>query len=127
MNAEQLRELLLGRLYMELQLFKDSKLQQEKEEIFQASYKIEIYVNLYEIFAAHMDNLQEDMIRRLLSLNFGILEFIYQEWLSEEDGLFSELQDFACSELKTISESGSIDYGKEHQNGTKHHQAAESK
>ncbi len=124
MNAEQLRELLLKRLYIELQLFKDSKLRQDKEEIFKASYEIEIYVNLYEIFAAHIDNLQEDMIRRLLSINFGILEFIYQEWLSREDSFFDELRAYACSELETISELGNLDCGKECQYGTGVNQAA---
>ena len=53
MDEKELKELLRERLHMELQLFKDSMLLKEKEDIFRASYEIEIYVNLYEIFAAH--------------------------------------------------------------------------
>lgn len=124
MDVKELRNLLSKRLYIELQLFKDSKLRQEKEEIFKASYEIEIYVNLYEIFAVHIDNLQEDTIRRLLSLNFGILEFIYQEWLTREDSFFDELRAYACGELETVSELGSLDYGKEIEDGTEFNQAA---
>ncbi|MCM1500255.1 MAG: DUF3848 domain-containing protein [Clostridium sp.] len=124
MDVKELRDLLSKRLYIELQLFKDSKLRQEREEVFKDSYKIEIYVNLYEIFAVHIDNLQEDTIRRLLSLKFGILEFIYQEWLKREDSFYEELRAYACGELETISELGSLDYGKENGDGTEFNQAA---
>lgn len=124
MDVKELRDLLSKRLYIELQLFKDSKLRQEREEVFKASYKIEIYVNLYEIFTVHIDNLQEDTIRRLLSLKFGILEFIYQEWLKRGDSFFEELRAYACGELETISELGSLDYGKENGDGTEFNQAA---
>lgn len=124
MDIKELQDLLSKRLYLELQLFKDSLLQKEKADIFKASYEIEIYVNLYEIFAVHIGNLNADTIRRLLNLNFGILEFIYQEWLTREDSFFDELQDYACGELETISELGSADLRKESGNGTKFDQAA---
>lgn len=117
MDEKELRELLRERLHMELQLCKDSILQKEKEDIFKASYEIEIYVNLYEILAVHTDNLQSDIIRRLLNLNFGILESIYQEWLTREDSFFDELKDYACSELETISEIGNKKHGKDDEDG----------
>lgn len=117
MDEKELRELLRERLHMELQLFKDSILQKEKEDIFRASYEIEIYVNLYEIFAVHTDNLQSNIIRRLLKLNFGILESIYQEWLTREDSFFDELRDYACSELENISEMSKTESGKDDENG----------
>ena len=53
MDEKGLRELLLQRLHMELLLFKDSMFQKEKEDIFMDSYRIEIYVNLYEILLAN--------------------------------------------------------------------------
>ena len=106
MDERELRELLRERLHMELQIFKDSMLQKGKEDIFKASYEIEIYVNLYEIFAVHIDKLQSKIIRRLLNLNFGILESIYQEWLRKEDSFFDELRTYACGELENISKTG---------------------
>lgn len=124
MNIRELRSLLSKRLYIELQLFKDSKLRQEKDEIFKASYEIEIYVNLYEIFTVQIENLDADTIRRLLRLNFGILEITYQEWLAREDSFYDELRAYACGELETVSELGSLDCGKESGDGAKFNQAA---
>ena len=46
MDENELRDLLSKRLYIELQLFRDSMLRKEKEDIFKSSYEIEIYVNL---------------------------------------------------------------------------------
>lgn len=117
MDEKELKELLRERLHMELQLFKDSMLQKEKEDIFSASYEIEIYVNLYEIFAAHSENLQSDVTRRLLNLNTGILESTYQKWLGKEDSFFDELKAYACNELKNISEMGSANCRKDDENG----------
>ena len=117
MDEKELRELFRERLHMELQLFKDSILQKEKEDIFKASYEIEIYVNLYEIFATHTDSLSVGTIRRLLNLNFGILESIYQEWLGEEDSFFDELRAYACSELENISEMMSPKSRKDDEDG----------
>ena len=124
MDERELRELLRERLHMELQIFKDSMLQKGKEDIFKASYEIEIYVNLYEIFAVHIDKLQSEIIRRLLNLNFGILESIYQEWLRKEDSFFDKLRTYACSELENISKTGNPECGKDDENGKGLDQAA---
>ena len=117
MDEKELRELFRERLHMELQLFKDSILKKEKEDIFRASYEIEIYVNLYEIFAVHTDNLPVNILRRLLNLNFGILESIYQEWLGREDSFYDELRDYACRELENILETGNTKRGKDDEDG----------
>lgn len=104
MDEKGLRDLLSKRLYLELQLFKDSMLQKEKEDIFKASYEIEIYVDLYEIFMADIEDLEVNAMRRLLNLKSGIMEHFYQEWLSREDSFFEELRSYACYELRLISE-----------------------
>ncbi len=124
MNENELRDLLSKRLYIELQLFKDSMLRKGKGDIFKSSYEIEIYVNLYEIFMVHIDNLNVDTMRRLLSLNFGILGHIYQEWLTREDSFYDELRAYACSELENISELGSTDYREGDGDGTGFDKAA---
>ena len=117
MDEKELRELFRERLHMELQLFKDSMLQKEKEDIFQGSYKTEIYVNLYEIFAAYADSLKNDTIRKLLNLKSGILEAVYQEWLGEEDSFYDELREYACRELENIAETGNAERGKDDEDG----------
>lgn len=124
MEEKELRELLRVRLHMELQLFKDSMLQQGKEDIFKASYRIEIYVDLYEIVLAHVENLQSGMIRELLGLGFGILDHLYQEWLDREDSFYAELKEYACNELEMIPGKLNLDEKMEDRDGTKFDQAA---
>ena len=124
MDDKELRELLRARLHMELQLFKDSMLQQGKEDIFKASYRIEIYVNLYEILLVHTENLQGSIIRELLGMGFGILDHLYQEWLDREDSFYVELKEYACNELEAIPEKLNLDGEKEEKDGTEPDQAA---
>lgn len=118
MDEKELRELLQARLHMELQLFKDSMLQKGKEDIFNASYRIEIYVDLYEILLSHAENLQGSMIRELLGLGFGILDHLYQEWMDREDSFYVELKEYACNELEAIPGKVNWDAEQEEKNGT---------
>mgnify|MGYP006906606175 CR=1 FL=1 len=124
MEEKELRELMRARLHMELQLFKDSMLQKGKEDIFKASYRIEIYIDLYEIVLAHVENLQSGMIRELLGLGFGILDHLYQEWMDREDSFYVELKEYACNELEAIPEKLNLDGEKEEKDGTEPDQAA---
>lgn len=123
MDEKGLRELLLQRLYVELLLFKDSVLQKEKEDIFSDSYKIEVYVNLYEIFMERAGCLKEDAIRGLLNLKSGILEAVYQEWLSRNDSFYDELSAYVSDELELFSAMGRNN-GKESGDGKEPDQAA---
>ena len=124
MEEKEMRELLQQRLHLELMCFKDSMLQQGKEDIFKASYRIEIYVNLYEILLVHTENLQSGMIRELLGLSFGILDHLYQEWLDREDSFYAELREYACYELETIPKKADPYAGEEEKDGTEPDQAA---
>ena len=126
MDEKGLRELLLQRLHMELLLFKDSMLQKEKEDIFMNSYRIEIYVNLYEILVEHADTLGADTMRMLLNLNYGILETVYQKWLGKKDSFYDELNTYVCNELESVSAMADEVYSdeKEGDDGTGYDQAA---
>lgn len=126
MDEKELRELLMQRLHMELMLFKDSMLIKKKEDIFAASYKIEIYVNLYEIFVEHSKMLKEDTMRGLLNLKYGIMESFYQEWMGWKDGLYDELSAYVRDRLELISEMGKMGNGsgKEGEDGTVYDQVA---
>ena len=103
---------------MELMLFKESMLQKEKADILKASYKIEVFVNLYEILLVYVENLQGDMIRELLGTSFGILDFLYQEWLDREDNFYEDLREYACSELEAVPRKANPDAEKEEKDGT---------
>lgn len=124
MDEKGLRELLMQRFHMELLLFKDSMLQREKEDIFKESYKIEVFVDLYEIFVEAAADLDEDTMRGLVNLNFGILESVYQKWMERKDGFYDDLQDYASRELGIISEMGRTGGEKEDDDGTGCNQAA---
>lgn len=124
MDENGLRDLLSKKLYIELQMFKDSMFRKEKEDIFKSSYEIEIYVNLYEIFIVNIGNLDADTMRRLLNLKFGIMEHIYQEWLSQKDSFFDELKEYACDELEVLSELGNPNCREEGEDGTESDTAA---
>ena len=124
MDEKELRGLFVQRLYLEYMLFKDSMLQREKKDIFHESYKIEIFVNLYEILVAHAERLQSETIRELLQFNEGILEFLYLRWQYKEDTFYEELRDYACSELEAILENSNADGRKDDGNGKESDQAA---
>lgn len=116
MDINQLRELLLTRLYIELQVFKDSVLCMDKEAVFGEAYKIETFVNLYEILAERTGQLAEASLRELLYLGCGILEWLYREWLKKDDGSFNELKEYvygALEECPACMEGGKA-YGEEH-------------
>lgn len=124
MDEKELRELLQQRLHLELMCFKDSMLQHGKEDIFKASYRIEIYVNLYEILLVHTENLQSSMIRELLGLGFGILDSLYQEWMVREDNFYEELREYACYELEALPRKVDPYAEEEEKDGTKSDQVA---
>ncbi len=124
MDLKELRDLLLKRLHIELQLFKDSILRQSKEEVYKSSYKIEVFVNSYEILVEDMEGLDEDTVRGLLYQNFGILDFLYQEWLTREDCVFDELKAYISGELGVIAKINSPVCGKAGADGTEFNKAA---
>lgn len=99
METSELRELLLGRLYIEEQLFRDSMLHRDKKTIMEEAYKIETFANLYEILAEQMEQLSEETLRKLLYMNYSILEWLYQKWLKMDDSAFDELKAYVDSEL----------------------------
>ena len=124
MTEKELRELFLQRLYVEWMLYKDSMLQKGKEDIFKASYKIEIFVNLYEILISYAEKLNSNTLRGLLNLDFGILGFLYQEWLHREDTFYEELSGYACSELEEVLKNSNADGRKDDGDGKGPDQAA---
>lgn len=123
MEEKKLKELLLERLHLEVQLFKDSMLRRSKADIYAGSYKIELYVNLYEILVMETERMQEPLLRKLLYQRSGILDAFYEEWLTKDDSFYTELRDYAEDELEVIL-AGKRDMGKETGHGEKYDKAA---
>ena len=123
MEEKELKELLLETLHIELHLFKDSMLQKTKKEIYEASYKIEVYVNMYEILMEEVENLDIETVRGILHWKYGILELLYEEWLGHDDNSFDELKSYVGSELGVMAQ-GDISCRRENEDGEKLYQAA---
>lgn len=125
MDENTLKNLLWQRLYLELQVFKYSVLQQSKEEIYHSSYQIEIFVNIYEILMEELENLDEETMTVLIYQNGSILRFFYEEWMAREDSIFDELKTCVINELDNIGGLYDSFYGKEDEDdGTGSDQAA---
>ena len=123
MDERGLREIFLERLHLEVQLFKDSMLRKSKADIYAGSYKIELYVNLYEILVMEAERMSEPLLRKLLYQRSGILDAFYEEWMNKDDSFYTELRDHAEDELEVIS-AGKRDMGKDDGHGEKYHKAA---
>lgn len=123
MEEKELKELFSERLHVELHLFRDSMLCRTKTEIYEASYKIEVFVNVYEILLEEVEGLDVETIRGLLCWRHGILESLYQEWLGRDDNSFDELKAYVGSELGAMAQE-SISCRREREDGEEPCQAA---
>ena len=123
MEEKELKELFLERLHVELHLFRDSMLQRTKKEIYEASYKIEVFVNVYEILMEEVENLDIESVRGVLHWRYGILESLYKEWLGYRDDAYDELKAYVGSELKVMAQED-ISCRKELEDERKSDQAA---
>ena len=123
MEEKELKELLSEKLHVELHLFKDSMLCKTKMEIYESSYKIEVYVNVYEILMEEVENLEIETVRGVLHWRYGILESLYEEWLGRDDNSFDELKSYVGSELGVMAQ-GDISCRKEKEDGEEPCQAA---
>jgi len=99
-----IKELFCKRIYAELLNFKNDMLTQDKEIIYRSSYKIEFFVNVYEILVDQAEKQSEAVLYRLVYQCTGILDSLYEEWLRMEDNTFSELKEYVFNELFKESE-----------------------
>lgn len=124
MNDKEGRKLLAKRLYLELQIFRYSTLRKSKKEIYDASYKIEALVTIYEIMLEAIEQVNEDTLNHLLLWNGGILELMYQEWLKKDDSSYEELSVHIMDELKLFSGEDFVILAKEESDGKRFNKAA---
>lgn len=118
MDENELKDLLAKRLYLELQIFKCSLLEQTKEEIYKASYKIEGLVNAYEILLTKLEGMDSDTVYALLYWNTSILEDLYNNWLTRKDCVYDVLKAYVESGLADTARAVHPACRKERENGT---------
>lgn len=124
MDEKELRGLLAERLHLELQLFKCNVLGQTKEEIYQDSYKIEGFVNAYEILMADIGGMDKDTVCALLYQDDSILEDLYNRWLARKDCVYDVLRAYVESGLADVRHMNHPTSRKEREDGTEFDQAA---
>lgn len=76
-NMEGLREIFKIKLCREFLQFKESMLGQDREELFNSCYKIDVYRNFYEIILALAVSLPEEQLEALY-VKSDILEGLYR-------------------------------------------------
>lgn len=118
MDENERKDLLAERLYLELQIFKCSLLEQTKEEIYKASYKIEGFVNAYEILLADIESIDTNTVYALLYRKSGILEDLYNNWLIRKDCVYDVLKAYVESGLADTARAAHPACRKERENGT---------
>lgn len=96
---EDIRQSFCKKIYDEFQQFRVSMLRKSKDDIFGEAYKIDVFVNLYEILMEKSEVLSDAILRNLLCIS-GILEILYECWLKKEDSCFSELLQHVEDEIE---------------------------
>ena len=124
MVGKEGKRLLAKRLYLELRMFRYSTLRKSKKEIYESSYKIELFSAIYEVLLESLEYINEDTAYHLLWWNGGILEFLYEEWLKKEDSSFEELKAHINAELGLLPVVEDISSRREYADGKRCHQAA---
>lgn len=93
------RALFCRKISDELREFKESVLTKEKECIYGESYRIEVYVNIYEILMELAEKMPETVMLLLLKQTTGIIASLYAEWLKREDSSYEELKKYVLEEV----------------------------
>ena len=103
-----MKERFCNKLYEELQSFQNELLGKSKEDILNASYKREVFVNLYHILLEVADELSEALLLNLVSQSVNILESLYSDFISDssEDSLYEDLRHHVQKEFDENSEEG---------------------
>lgn len=86
------------RLYLEYLKFKDDMLRKSQEEVFKSRYRIDVFLNLYEIMVEKTEELPREILARLEKQE-GPLERLYEGWMKKEDSVYQELKDYVEKEL----------------------------
>lgn len=94
-----IRTLFCKKISEELKEFKTSVLKTEKESIYSESYRIEVYVNIYEILMELAEKLPETVMLLLLKQSTGIIASLYEKWLKREDSSYEELKEYVLEEV----------------------------
>lgn len=91
MSRKQLEKIFCWKISGELKLFKYRTLKMKKEEIFQAAYRIDSVICIYELLVDMSSRMAEGALKAAIAFP-DILIFLYDRWLRYEDSHMQEIQ-----------------------------------
>lgn len=87
-----------AKLYLEYLRFKDEMLRKAQDEVFESCYKIDVFLNLYQILVEKAQQLSAEMLL-LLENDENILWELYQGWMKTSDDKYREMSQFVSERL----------------------------
>lgn len=107
-----MKKLFIKRLIKEVYVFRKNILLDEKRNILEKAYKIDVVFRLYDILRTQAEILPPETLMWLLVDDMEILESMYQSWLKKEDNLQEELKEHVLQEIeKEVLKQREIVYG----------------
>lgn len=92
-----------AKLYLEYLKFKDDMLRKTQEEVFKNCYKIDVFLNLYEILVEKSLTLSAEILVRLEKED-NILEFLYEGWMKIDDNTYQEMCQYVNEKLSFLEQ-----------------------
>lgn len=108
MSLKEMRAVFGMKIYLEYEVFKLSMLQKSVSELYQEAYKIDTYINLYELLLEKSQGFGESEIRNLL-LCSSLLTFLYDLWIKYEDSHVSDLEEFLRIEIPKLEKQRELE------------------
>lgn len=104
-DMEGIREIFKIKLCREFLQFMEFMLSQDKGELFDSCYKIDVYRNCYEMTLALVERLSEEQLEVLYGTN-DILGWLYRGWIKKEDCCFREMQQYVEKMILQVEAQG---------------------
>ena len=86
------------KLYLEYLKFKDDMLRKTQEEVFQSCYKIDMFLNFYEILLEKTQLLSKEVLM-CLEKEENILEVLYEGWMKIDDSTYQDMCQYVNRKL----------------------------
>lgn len=103
MDRKIWERLYFKKLFRELETYKASMLELDKEEIYGAAYEIDCVISIYEFLLETVEDRAEDFLETVIVFP-NLLLFLYHKWLEYKDSHIEELSDCMNMELLRINE-----------------------
>lgn len=101
MYRKQLEKTFCRKIGRELRQFRSRILKLEKEEIFQAAYRIDNVICIYEALLEMSGNVGEETLEAVTAFP-GLLGFLYDRWMRYEDSQREDIMYCLNGELSKI-------------------------